>query len=147
VTETQEASPASVPARRSFAGRISRFLLVGASGLVVNQGLLMLLHGSFQWPLALASPVAVECSILTNYTLNSLWTWREHLAPGIGGWLRRGLQYHVVTLAAGVTNVVGVLLLSKRLGMDFRIANLVSIAAGSAVTYLVSDHWVFRRLR
>lgn len=135
------------PQMSGLARRALKFLTVGASGLVVNQGLLQLLHGNLRWPLAVASVVAVECSILTNFTLNSLWTWREHATPGARNWIRRGLQYHVVTLAAMVTNVVGVVVLTKRFGMDYRIANLIGIAAGSIATYLVSDHWVFRKLR
>jgi dolichol-phosphate mannosyltransferase len=143
--EAAIAAPAS--SMPGLARRALKFLTVGASGLVVNQGLLQLLHGGLGWPLAGASVVAVECSILTNFTLNSLWTWRDQATPGARNWIRRGLQYHVVTLAAMVTNVVGVVVLSKRFGMDYRVANVLAIAAGSLATYLVSDRWVFRKLR
>jgi putative flippase GtrA len=56
---------------RAALGRMLRFGIVDASGIVVNQGLLMLLHGAFALPLLPSSLVAIEMSILSNFTLNS----------------------------------------------------------------------------
>lgn len=128
-------------------GRLLRFLIVGASGVAVNQGALVFLHGVWRWPLAPASAVAVEASILSNFVFNALWTWRDVFEGGIRRWLYRGLQYHAVTLAAAATNILGLVVLARGFGMDYRTANLVAIGIGSALTYLASDRWVFRRLR
>ena len=64
-----------------------RFGVVGLSGVIVNQGLLMLLHGTIGAPLLLSSLIAIEVSILTNFLLNHTWTWRVPL--GEPGLLRR----------------------------------------------------------
>ncbi len=133
------------PPPSSLVRRGLKFLTVGASGVLVNQGLLLLLHGPLRWPLAAASAVAVESSILTNFTLNNLWTWRDQAAPGLRSWLARALQYHVATLPSFLTNMIGIVSLAKAFGIDYRIANVLAIGAGSVVTYLVSDRWVFRK--
>jgi putative flippase GtrA len=136
---------APLPGIASTARRAARFLAVGACGVGVNQGGLMLLHGA--WPLPLASAVAVECSILGNFLLNSLWTWRDQPAPSWSGWARRALQYHAVTFLAAIVNVTGLVVLVRGPGLDYRIANLIAIGAGSALTFVVSDRWVFRGAR
>ena len=46
------------------AGRILRFGIVGTSGVLVNQGLLMVLHGRLGLPLIFAGLLAIEASIL-----------------------------------------------------------------------------------
>jgi len=125
--------------------RALRFLVVRASGVLVNQLGLMLLHGGWRWPLPVASALAVEASILSNFTGNSLWTWRGDRPASLRLWIRRGLGYHAVALVAGAINVTGLWLLVRFLGLDYRLANLLAIGAGSLWTFLASDRWVFRR--
>ena len=90
-----------------------RFGVVGLSGVIVNQGLLMLLHGTIGAPLLLSSLIAIEVSILTNFLLNHTWTWRVPL--GEPGLLRRVVQYHAAAvLAAFAGNVIVVMGAAER---------------------------------
>ncbi|MBU0692015.1 GtrA family protein [bacterium] len=135
----------SRPAMRSTTGRIIRFGLVGASGVVVNQGLLMLLHGTAGLPLILSSAIAIECSIMSNFILNSLWTWHYDFEGSSRIWFRKVIEYHAATaLSAFVGNIVVLTGLVYLFDIDYRIANLAGIAVGSALNYLASEHWVFR---
>jgi dolichol-phosphate mannosyltransferase len=130
---------------RDSVGRMLRFGIVGASGVVVNQGLLMLLHGRFELPLLLSSVVAIETSILSNFALNSRWTWKIDLGRSLRSWLLKALQYHaatVVTAFAG--NVIILLGLVHLAGVDYRLANLLGIAVGSGLNYALGELWVFR---
>lgn len=125
-----------------------RFGIVGVIGVFVNQGLLMLLHGALGMALHFASALAIEASILGNFVLNRRFTWghRERWPPG--QWLRRAAQYHVATAASAVLGNFGVLMvLVHFFGVDYRLANLIGIAAGAAVNYLASELWVFRGAR
>lgn len=131
---------------RAQAGRMLRFGVVGASGVVVNQGLLMLLHGELGLPLWIASPVAIEASILSNFVLNSTWTWRMRYGGSLAAWVRKGIQYHAATAASAfVGNVGGLLALVHLLGVDYRLANLVGIAAAALLNFLAGELWVFAR--
>jgi dolichol-phosphate mannosyltransferase len=134
--------------KRATFGRMIRFGIVGACGIVVNQGLLMLLHGSFGLPLLLASPVAIETSILTNFTLNSRWTWKIDLGGSVRSWLRKAVKYHAATVAsAAVGNLMVLMSLVHLFGVDYRLANLAGIAVGAGLNYFAGEFWVFRKPR
>jgi dolichol-phosphate mannosyltransferase len=133
---------------RAVVGRMLRFGVVGASGVVVNQGLLMLLHGVFALPLFFSSAIAIETSILTNFTLNSRWTWKIDLGRSLRSWVRKAIQYHAATaVSAFAGNIIVLMGLVHLFGVDYRLANLVGIAAGSAFNYLAGEFWVFRKTR
>jgi len=130
--------------RASF-GRMVRFGIVGASGVVVNQGLLMVLHGRVGWPLPISSVLAIELSILTNFALNSVWTWKIDLGGSLRRWVWKAIQYHAATVLSAFAGNVSVLLaLVYLFDVDYRIANLVGIAAGSGINFLAGELWVFR---
>ena len=133
---------------RAALGRMIRFGIVGVSGVVVNQGLLMLLHGSFGLPLLLASVVAIETSIITNFILNSRWTWKVDLGRSVRSWVQKAAQYHAATIVSAFAgNVLVLMTLVHVFGVDYRVANLVGIAAGSGLNYLAGEFWVFRKVR
>ena len=120
-----------------------RFGVVGLSGVVVNQGLLMLLHGAAGAPLLLSSIIAIEISILTNFVLNHTWTWRMPLLePGL---MRRVVQYHAAAvMAAFAGNVIILMGAVELFGVDYRIANLVGIAVGTVINFTAGEVWIFR---
>jgi dolichol-phosphate mannosyltransferase len=131
---------------RAALGRMVRFGIVGASGIVVNQGLLMLLHGTFGLPLLPSSVFAIETSILSNFVLNSRWTWKVDLGRSPRNWVQKAVQYHAATvLSAFAGNVLILMGLVHLFGIDYRLANLVGIAVGSGVNYLAGEFWVFRK--
>lgn len=131
---------------RAALGRMLRFGIVGASGIVVNQGLLMLLHGAFELPLLLSSLIAIEMSILSNFTLNSRWTWKVDLGRSPRSWVRKAVQYHAATVVTAFAGNVFVLMgLVHLFGVDYRLANLVGIAVGSGLNYVAGEFWVFRK--
>ena len=130
----------------SSLGRMIRFGIVGASGIVVNQGLLMLLHGTFGLPLLVSSLVAIEMSILSNFTLNSRWTWKVDLGRSLRRWVRKAVKYHAATvISAFAGNVLVLMGLVHLFGVDYRLANLVGIVVGSGLNYLAGEFWVFRK--
>jgi dolichol-phosphate mannosyltransferase len=127
-------------------GRMIRFGIVGASGIVVNQGLLMLLHGTFDLPLLISSLIAIETSILSNFALNSRWTWKVDLGRSLRSWVQKAVQYHAATvITAFAGNVLVLMALVHLFGVDYRLANLVGIAVGSGLNYLAGEFWVFRK--
>ena len=123
--------------------RFVRFGVVGASGVVVNQGLLMLLHGTLGVPLLISSVCAIEVSIITNFLLNHVWTWRLSLrTPGL---LRRCLLYHAAAvMAAFAGNVIVLMVAVEVFGVDYRIANLVGIVIGTVINFTAGELWIFR---
>ena len=65
-------------------------------------GLLFVLTRYFSLRLEIASAIAIEVSILSNFFLNNLWTFKKRDTP-VPFWTRL-LRYHLVTGLAGVVN-------------------------------------------
>ncbi len=125
--------------------RFIRFGVVGGSGVAVNQGLLMFLHGLLGWPLLLSSVIAIETAILNNFFWSSVWIWRYDYERSSGRVLRKLLQYQVATLFTSLVVNSGVLTgLVYLFAVDYRIANLVGIAAGMGANFAAGEFWVFR---
>ncbi len=80
-----------------------KFCSVGASGVFVNLGCLWLfqrlgLRSSF------ASAWAIEVSILSNFVVNELWTFREHRGEGSARW--RAVRFQAVSLVGAAVQWV-----------------------------------------
>ncbi len=118
-----------------------KFSIVGLSGVVVNMGMLALFHDLLSMPLWMASPLAIEISILSNFTLNDLWTWgdrhfrryfarlwRYHAAVGITGF---GINYPVLLMGTYL------------IGLPYFWSNLFGIGAASAANFLFNHIWTY----
>lgn len=129
-----------------FSPRLIKFGIVGASGVAVNVGCLYLLAEFAKIPYFIASIVAIELSILSNFTVNLLWTWRDRSKEGTL-WTKI-VRYHI---GAGATAFLGnyliLIALTELLGMHYMISNLIGIAVGTVANYLINDLWTFKKKR
>lgn len=113
--------------------RTLKFISVGLSGVAVNMGLLWILLKLT--PVWVSSPIAIEASILNNFVLNDLWTFRRRRT---GRWLSRLIKYHGAVAVGGVTNYV-ILLALTFTGLNPMAANLIGIVSGFTANYLLSE--------
>ncbi len=120
-----------------------KFGIVGASGVVVNLGLFTLLLNAGVNKFV-ASPVAIEASILSNFVLNNYWTfrWRKtadrtHV---------KGLKFNAVSLVALVISYGTFVLLSYLLPTTPpQVHQFVGIVPATLVNYFLNSYWTFRR--
>lgn len=117
-----------------------KFATVGTSGILVNEGILWFLVSFNLLPVYLASPIAIELSIVNNFLLNDFWTFKKHRS---GHFIMRLLKYHLAVVAGGVVNYV-VLVTLTFLGVYFLLSNLIGIFLGFIVNYLLSELVVWR---
>lgn len=122
----------------SWGGRFIRYGAVGIVGIGVNFAVLRLL-----WPWlgsrpSVAAALATEAAILSNYFLNARFTFRQ--PPGWKSWLRFNLA-----MAGGGLLQTGIFTLLVHWGWYYLVANLVAIPFATAVGFVVSNLWVFRR--
>ena len=124
--------------------RLLRFAVVGASGVLVNMGLLMLLTERAGWPYILASLLAIEASILSNFALNNAWTWSDRKSSPL---LHRLVKYHTVAgITAFAVNWLLLVLLTEVFGMDYRLANFFGIGVGVVLNFYLNNAWTFRKV-
>jgi putative flippase GtrA len=126
--------------------RYLKFSAVGAIGVAVQLAALGFLHGFLRLNYLTATALAVEAAVLHNFVWHERWTWRERMRPKSSGVSIRLLQFN---LSAGLISILTNLVLMRWLvgsrHAQYLLANLLTIAAGSAVNFLLSDLLVFRR--
>jgi dolichol-phosphate mannosyltransferase len=119
-----------------------RFLVVGASGTIVNLGLFSAaLHANLNK--YIASPLAIEVSIIWNFLLNNYWTFGERKTRD--GTRIKGLKYNLVSLASlGVSFATFALMTVLVPRASPLIDQLVGIVPAVLVNYFLNSYWTFR---
>ncbi|MCX8194355.1 MAG: GtrA family protein [Candidatus Pacearchaeota archaeon] len=117
-----------------------KFCIVGASGIVVNEGLLWLLTEFAGFFYLVSSIFAIEASILSNFILNDIWTFKRERK---GKFVGRLFKFNISRAFALILNF-GILWLLTILGLHYLISNLVGITIATIFTYLSSLWWVWK---
>lgn len=132
----------NIPRLRFNRSRVfAKFCIVGASGVLVNMGAYAGLTRLAGIPMEFASPVAIELSILSNFALNHLWTFKWRRSNG--SWRRKLAQFHLVSSLAALVNYGVLLGLVKTFGIWDIGGNLVGIAAGTMINYAMNSLWTW----
>ena len=127
--------------------RFLKFCVVGASGVPVN---LLFMWIAFNWIFpTLEQSLRVPCasgfgfavSVLTNFLLNDLWTWRDR-PKNKGGFVWRLLRFYLVSSAGGAIQIACTTGLN-RVGLHYMLAQLCGIALATAINYVVNNLWTF----
>ncbi len=118
--------------------RISKFLVVGATGVLVNSLALLLLVQWAQLSLVPASALAAELGILHNFCWNDRWTFgRTRLS-----WSRLA-RFNLVSLAGLLLSTGTVWVLVNHLGVYYLAANLLGITLATAWNFAVNSWWTW----
>ncbi len=143
--------------RRIFSRRFLKFGTVGASGIVVNQGVLYVAHeyifhvsqaaGSVDWiRLNLSLALAIFFATLNNFIWNRMWTWADRKQQHHGSFLAQFGQYTLACWLSIVLQAVLTNLLAPHL-LNIYIANMIAIVLTSVLNFLLNDIWTFGRLK
>jgi putative flippase GtrA len=116
--------------------RFMKFAAVGATGVFVNLGTLALLR-RLHVHTNLASALAIELSILSNFTINHLWTFGDRRGAQVS-LLHHGAKFHLVSAAGG--------LLQFAVFVAMNVAWLVLFGGGQAIdAYTAGTTGFFQR--
>jgi len=114
--------------------RFIKFNLVGLTGVLVNEGLLVLLvyYGLYY---IYASAAAIEVSIISNFVLNDLWTFRDRRHGHVA---TRLLKFNGLMLVGLAVNLAILYLGTDHLNINYAVSNLAGIAVAFLVRYWLS---------
>jgi|SRR6516164_8233442 dolichol-phosphate mannosyltransferase len=119
-----------------------KFCLTGASGVLVNLGVFSALM-ALGVNKFVASPIAIQCSIITNFLGNNYWTFRRRNL--VGPVRVRGLRFNIVSLLSLCVSYLTFVALSR--GFP-RIApqatQLIGIVPATLINYFLNSYWTFR---
>ncbi len=120
--------------------QLGRFVAVGASGYVVNLAVFAACVHLVAINYKLAAVVAFVVSVVNNFWFNRHWTFGAKAAHPV----LQGAKFFAVSLVTfGFTYVVLVSLVDGT-GMAKIIAQAISIAAGTPLSFLGQKLWSFR---
>lgn len=123
--------------------RFWKFILVGASGVVVNMGLLYIFRRIFCISLYFSGFMAIEISIITNFILNDIWTWQDKHSRSFWG---RFWRYNFLTgITAFGLNYPVLLVLTNVMYLPYMWSNLIGIALASAGNFVLNHFWTYRK--
>jgi len=126
--------------------KVFKFGLVGISGIIVNQGILIFLKEFAGFPLPLASLFAIETAILNNFLWNDLWTFKSvGQQQKISSRWHRLISFQIVSAGGAVINFAILNVLAYMMGIDYRIANILGILVGFAWNFLVNRRMTWIR--
>ncbi len=123
--------------RFSKSAEFIKFLIVGASGVVVNLGLYWLLTRLGGMPDYLAAPVAIEISILSNFFLNNAFTFNKR--DTLTSLKHKLFYYHISAGISGLINYTVFLGLNYGFSLWDMAANFCGIAVGTFSNYALNS--------
>ena len=129
------------------AGRFWKFAMVGASGALVNMAVLVFLREYINAYIVIAWMFAVGISALSNFLLNSVFTWRDiRHSSRIHFFMRGALAYPVAIVAYGANFTVFYPLVKYVTDAFpyYALFNFLGILAGTAVNFVLNSRLVFR---
>ncbi len=119
---------------------IVRFALVGAVGTLVNLAVLWLLRYWLGLAHEVASAAAIEVSLLSNFALNDIWTFKRRRRSTL---LQSVVRYHAANLAGIITQYAVSVSLYRILSLESLTSQFIGIIAGFLVNYSLSKSVVW----
>lgn len=110
-------------------GRLSRFLLVGLSGVSVDLGTFYFLHNSWNLSLNASSMLSTEIAIINNFYWNDIWTFADisQQQQLMSQRLQRFIKFNLIYLVGLILNTLIVNLLFYQFNFNEYLAKLLAI--------------------
>ncbi len=124
-----------------FAKQAAKYYAVGASGVLVNLGLLFYLTEYVGLWYFLSYTLAISASITSNFILNKFWTFRDSINS------QRTIvmygKFVSVSLLGMAIQLGTVYLLVESLSVYYMLAALVSISIAGVINFIINRRWTF----
>jgi putative flippase GtrA len=120
--------------------RFIRFLVVGTSGLVINNLCLVLLTELSGIHYLVSAVMATQCSTLWNFTFTEIWVFsnRDSRSP-----LGRLVRFFLMNNAALLLRGPLLQAMVSALGIHYLLANLITLFVIAMLRFFLSDKWIW----
>jgi dolichol-phosphate mannosyltransferase len=125
--------------------RVFKFGIVGLLGIVVNLGILYFLVEFFGLNKDLASPVAIEISVLNNFILNDRWTFGSSIDQKVSSRWHRLAAFNLVSVGGAVINYGIFLVLTTWFSVYYIAAQLIGILIAFVWNFLLNRRLTWTR--
>jgi len=140
--------------------RLLKFMIVGGLGTLVNEGVFILTARDM--PIFFSLGLAIELSIIFNFILNDIWTFKD---KRVGSFIKRLLKFHMSSASGGIiqytvvisiivimfhfsnaSEILAILFFTSNLKLQslvLGVINFIGIVSGFIVRFLTSIKWVW----
>jgi len=134
----------SLMARTGELGMLLKFMAVGLSGVVVNEGVYWLLtrFGGLAAYDYLAVIIGIEVSIITNFVLNDTFTFAKRRAGK--SFIGRLLKFNLICLAGAAIQWGLFMLFTRVFGVYDLLSNFIGIVVAFLWNYSVNRNWTWK---
>jgi dolichol-phosphate mannosyltransferase len=127
-------------ADRELASRLGKFLVVGGTGLVVNNAALFTFYQLLRLPLVLASALAVALAIGNNFVLNDRWTFNQRRGAAS---VPRFLRFSLVSVGGLAVTTLTLWALVTYLGIHYLMANAIGVGLATTSNFVANLNWTW----
>ena len=124
-----------------FAKQTFKYYLVGASGVLVNLGLLYFLTDIIGAWYVFSQAVAAGVSMTTNFTLHKFLTYRKEIKEAKT--LERYIKFITISLLGMAMQLALTYVLVENFAMYYMHAAMLSIAIAGSFNYFANRKWTF----
>lgn len=124
--------------------RFVKYCLVGASGIVVDEGIFWLLTEFGGLLNFLSAALSAEAAIITNFTLNNYFTFADRRLPGLKSSIIRFLKFNLVSLTGIGIKLAVFWALTSIFGSYDLWFNLCGISVAVFWNYLANTWWTWK---
>ena len=114
------------------------YLVIGGGSVVIDVGLLFLLHSVVGVPLSIATAISFLVSLAFNFVCNRL-----AMAGSATKQLLRHAYRYGLLVVANLAVTVAVVTAAPRVGVPYLIAKLAVVAASTCWNFVLYRRWVF----
>ena len=122
--------------------KLSKFMLVGGTGVLVNNLALLILVQGVHLPLLVASVLASELAIINNFYWNDRWTFKSTRIS-----LSRFARFNLVSLSGLLITSGTLWVLVTHLGLYYLVANLLGISLAMVWNFVANSRWTWGGVR
>jgi dolichol-phosphate mannosyltransferase len=121
-----------------------KFGMIGFFGYFVN-AVTLWFFTKMMFPSVLAWTFSTEISILNNFFLNNIWTFRERRVKGMKQWFSKMVKFHYLTVSAVILQILLGVFSDYLLGEEYRQISLpIIILALFPYKYVLSKKFIWR---
>lgn len=129
-----------LPTARRF-NRQLRFGLVGISGVIINSIILWALVHGLRLAVPLASMIATEVAIGSNFLLNDRWTFAAHTVER--SLVQRFARFNGVALGGMAITTLVLTVLTHYAQLNLLIANALAVGTATIWNYIANSRWTW----
>ena len=123
--------------------RLGKYMLVGLSGVMVNYAILWSFTDILGIFYMFSAIIATGIAILTNFTFNEVWTFRDRL-KNKSGRHKRIFKFFAVSLSGMVIALIVLFVFVEFLNIYYLISNMIGVFFGFMWNYSINSMWTWK---